>query len=210
AQGGVTLLLSVVLLHEHLEGFQLFFLLLTFVGVMLASINVRQLAQMDLRSLFGPGVCFALISLLCFGVLAFGLGLAARQTNWFISVLLLRCFSFLFITVLKPPDSPEEAGKDARAWGYLLAALVGFFDMGGLTVLSLATASGSIGVAGMICSAYGVIPLLAGVLLLRERVHWSQVLGCLWLVIGLVGEAAPTSKLAITLTWMAIALAVGW
>ena len=76
AQGGVTLGLAVVLLHEHLEGFQLFFLLLTFVGVMLASINVRKLAQMNLRSLYGPGVCFALVSLLCFGVLAFGLVLS--------------------------------------------------------------------------------------------------------------------------------------
>jgi len=209
AQGGVTLLLSVVLLHEHLEGFQLFFLLLTFVGVILASMNLGKLAQMDLRSLFGPGVCFALISLLCFGVLALGLGLAARQTNWFISVLLLRCFSFLFITVLKPPDSPEEAGQDASTWGYLLAGIVGCFDIGGLAVLSLATASGSIGVAGMICSAYGVIPLLAGVFLLKERIHWSQFLGCLWLLIGLVGEAAPTSELAVSLTWMAIALAFG-
>jgi drug/metabolite transporter (DMT)-like permease len=202
-------LLSVVLLHERLEGVQLFFLLLTFVGVMLAALNVRELAQMNARSLFGPGVSFALISLLCFGVLAFGLGLAARQSNWFISVLLLRCFSCLFITLLKPPDSSEEPGKEGSAWGYLLAALVGSFDMAGLTVLSLATVSGSIGVAGMICSAYGVIPLLAGVFLLRERVHWSQVIGCLWLVIGLAGEAAPTSVLAVPLTWMAIALAVG-
>jgi len=209
AQGGVTLLLAVVLLHERLQSFQLFFLLLTFVGVMLAALNAGELAHMNARALFGPGVCFALISLLCFGVLAFGLGLAARQSNWFISVLLLRCFSCLFITLLKPPDASEEVGKGASPWGYLLAALVGFFDMGGLTVFSLATSSGSIGVAGMICSAYGVIPLLAGVLLLRERIHWSQVLGCLWLVVGLVGEAAPTSDLVVPLTWMAAALAVG-
>src|SRR5438105_10803961 len=112
---------------------------------MLATINVRKLARMDLRTLFGPGVCFALISLLCFGVLAFGLGLVARQSNWFISVLLLRCFSCLFITLLKPPDSAEEVGQEASAWGYLLAAIVGCFDMGGLAVFSLATASGSIG-----------------------------------------------------------------
>ena len=209
AQGGVTLLLSVVLLQEHLEGVQLFFLLLTFTGVMLAAINVRELTRMHARTLFGPGVCFALLSLLCFGVLAFGLGLAVRQSNWLVTVLLLRCFSCLFITWLQPPDSPEEAGKEASAWAYLLAALVGCFDMGGLAVLSLATESGSIGVAGMICSAYGVIPLLAGVFLLRERIHWSQFLGCLWLVIGLAGEAAPTSELAVSLTWMALALAVG-
>lgn len=208
AQGGVTLLLAVVLLHERLQSFQLFFLLLTFVGVMLAAINVGELARMQVRTIFGPGVCFALISLLCFGVLAFGLGLAARQSNWYTSVLLLRCFSCLFITLLQPPDASEEAGKGASLWGYLLAALVGACDMGGLTLLSIATASGSIGVAGMICSAYGVIPLLAGVFLLRERVHWSQILGCLWLVIGLVGEAEPPSELAVPLTWMAMALVV--
>jgi drug/metabolite transporter (DMT)-like permease len=154
-------------------------------------------------------VFFALISLLCFGVLAFGLGLAARQTNWFISILFLRCFSFLFIAVLKPPALPRGVGKHGRAWGYLLAGIVGSFDMAGLTVLSLATASGSIGVAGMISSAYGVIPLLAGVFLLRQRIHVSQFLGCVLLGMGLAGEAAPTSALAVPLTWMAVALVVG-
>ncbi len=212
AQGGVTLLLSVVLLQERLGRFQLFFLLLTFVGVLLASINIGKLAQVKPRSLFGPWALFALIALLCFGALAFGLGLAARQTNWFISALFIRCFSFLFIAALRHPDSPnspKEAGKAGRAWGYLLAGIVGCFDMEGLTLLSMATASGSIGVAGMICSAYGVIPLLAGVFLLGERIHVSQFLGCVWLGIGLAGEAAPASALAVPLACVAVALAAG-
>jgi uncharacterized membrane protein len=54
------------------------YLTLYFVGVMLAAINVGALAHMNARTLFGPGVCFALISLVCFGVLAFGL---ARPTG---------------------------------------------------------------------------------------------------------------------------------
>jgi drug/metabolite transporter (DMT)-like permease len=61
----------------------------------------------------------------------------------------------------------------------------------GLTILSLATATGSIGIAGMICSAYPFIPLLVGVFLLKERLALSQFLGCILLGMGLAGEAVP-------------------
>jgi drug/metabolite transporter (DMT)-like permease len=129
AQGGVTLILAIVLLQEHLEGFQMLFLLLTFVGVILASMNVRELVKMRLKSLLGPGVRYALVSLLCFGALSFGVGLAARQSNWLISVFFIRCFSFLFLTAILRSQSPEKRAKQSRALGYFLAGIVGCADM---------------------------------------------------------------------------------
>lgn len=208
AQGGVTLLLAVVLLQEHLGGFQMLFLLLTFVGVLLASINVKQVVQMKPKSLLTPGVLYALVAMLCFGLLAFGLGLTARATNWLVSVFFIRCFSFLFIAVIQRADSSRTA-RAGWVWGYLLAGVVGCADIGGQALLSVATASGSIGVAGMIASAYAVLPLAVGVFFLKERLTLSQLLGCVLLGTGLVGSAAPGPELALALAGLAVALLVG-
>lgn len=208
AQGGVTLLLAVVLLQEHLAGFQLLFLLLTFVGVLLASINVKQMVQMKPKSLLSPGVLYALVAMLCFGLLAFGLGLTARSTNWLVSVFFIRCFSFLFIAVIQRADYPQTA-RAGWVWGYLLAGVVGCADIGGQALLSVATASGSIGVAGMIASAYAVLPLAVGVFVLKERLTLSQLLGCVLLGMALVGSAAPGPELALALAGLAVALVVG-
>lgn len=210
AQGGVTLLLAVVLLQEHLGGFQTLFLLLTFVGVLLASINVKEMVQMKPKSLLSPGVLYALVAMLCFGLLAFGLGLTARSTNWLVSVFFIRCFSFLFIAVIQRADSPRTARAGwVRVWGYLLAGVVGCADIGGQALLSVATASGSIGVAGMIASAYAVLPLAVGVFFLKERLTLSQLFGCVLLGTGLVGSAAPGPELALALAGLAVALMVG-
>jgi drug/metabolite transporter (DMT)-like permease len=208
AQGGVTLVMAVILLQERLAGFQMLFLLLTFVGVLLASINVKELVSMRPKSLLSPGVLYGLVAMLCFGVLAFGLGLASRSTNWLVSVFFIRCFSFLLIAVIQRKDSPQT-GKTGWMWGYLLAIVVGCADIGGQGLLSLATASGSIGVAGMIASAYAVLPLAVGVFFLKERLSLSQLLGCVLLGAGLAGEAAPGPGLALPLAGLAVALVVG-
>src|SRR5215469_9330751 len=208
AQGGVTLLLAVALLQERLAGFQLLFLLLTFVGVLLASLNIKEMVLMKPKSRLRPGVLYALVAMLCFGLLAFGLGLASRSTNWLVSVFCIRCFSFLFIAVIQRADSPRTA-KAGWEWGYLLAGVVGCADIGGQALLSVATASGSIGVAGMIASAYAVLPLAVGVCLLKERLRLSQLFGCALLGTGLVGSAAPGPGLALALAGLAVALVVG-
>jgi drug/metabolite transporter (DMT)-like permease len=208
AQGGVTLLLAVALLQERVAGFQMLFLLLTFVGVLLASINVKHVVQMKAKSLLSPGVLYALVAMLCFGLLAFGPGLTARSTNWLVSVFFIRCFSFLFIAVIQRADSPRTA-RAGWVWGYLLAGVVGCADIGGQALLSVATVSGSIGVAGMIASAYAVLPLAVGVFFLKERLTLSQLLGCMLLGTGLMGSAAPGPGLTLALAGLAIALVVG-
>jgi len=207
AQGAVTLLLALTLLHEHVAGLQMLFLVLTFVGVLLASLDVRQALQMKPRSLLSPGMVYALLAMLCFGLLAFGLGLSARSTSWLVTIFLIRCFSFLFIA------STQRAGvvqtkKAGVAWvlGCLLAVAVGCADMAGQALLSVATVSGSIGVAGMIASAYAVLPLLVGVFLLKERLTVSQLSGCVLLGTALLGSTSAQSGLALPLAGFAVAL----
>src|SRR5579883_1486855 len=214
AQGGVTLLAAILVLHEAPGRWQLVFLLLTFVGVMLAAVNgpeVRRLARAGtLHSLLSPGVALALLSMLSFGLLAFGLGEAARETNWLLCVLWTRLFSCLLLTVflrLEPEsgvgqaDAPlgSQRQQDRGFWLCSMGAVgVGGADVGGLLLLALASTGGSIGVVGMLASAYGVIPLAAGILLFKERPAANQLMGVVLLITGLVGVANPSP----TLGWL--------
>jgi predicted Rossmann-fold nucleotide-binding protein/drug/metabolite transporter (DMT)-like permease len=219
AQGGVTLLAAIVVLHEVPGTWQLVFLLLTFVGVMLAAVNgsaIRRLVFAHaLHTLLSPGVALALVSMLSFGLLAFGLGLAARETDWLLCVVWTRIFSCLLLTVFLPLETVatgkptgQRAGSDQWRQGWrpwlagMGATVVGCADVGGLLLLALASTSGSIGVVGMVASAYGVIPLLAGILLFKERPAANQLIGVILLIAGLVGVASPSSPLPSTSGWL--------
>ncbi len=221
AQGGVTLLSAIIVLHELPAWWQLVFLLITFVGVLLATLNggeVRRLVRAgSLPGLLSPEIALALVSMLGFGLLAFGLGAASRVSDWLLCVVWTRLFSCLLLAVFLRPDWTGQANtgqpvaeKATSApphhhwlWG-AGAVLVGCADVGGLLLLSLASTLGSIGVVGMVASAYGVIPLLIGLLLFKEHPASNQVVGVALLIAGLLGTAAPSPAL----TWPVLA-AVG-
>lgn len=217
AQGGVTLLLAIVILHETIGTLPLVLLAIIFVGILLAAIHGGDGRPLARRNLLTPGVAYALVSLLCFGLLAFGLGVAARETNWMLSVIGTRCCSCLLLAVFlrlwshaPGATSAAEQGHRQHTWWWVAAAGVGCGDVGGLLLFALASATGSIGIAGMVASAYGVMPLAVGVAILKERLSGTQVVGVAWLLVGLVGLTAPSSTLVILALGCAGLIAVAW
>jgi drug/metabolite transporter (DMT)-like permease len=217
AQGGVTLLLAMVVLREAIGTLSLVLLAITFVGILLAAVNGGDVRTLAPRSVLTPGVAYALISLVCFGVLAFGLGVAARETNWLLSVIWIRCCSGLLLAVFLRPwrhapiaTSETKQGHKQRRWWWVAAAAIGCADVGGLLLFALASVTGSLSIAGMVASAYGVIPLAVGVAILKERPASTQVMGVTWLLAGLVGLVAPTSELAILALGTAGLIVVAW
>lgn len=201
-QGGVTLLLAFVLLHEALGRWPLVFLLVTFAGILLSAINGHEVKRLALRTLLSPGAALALLSMLCFGVFAFGLMQVATETTWLLAVLWSRVFSCLFLgMLLRPPGnaSSADAGSHRHVLAWVGATVVGGLDVGGLLLLAFAGSSGEVGIVGMIASAYGVIPLACGILVFRERVAVNQMVGVVLLIAGLVGTAAPSSPVPLLL-----------
>jgi drug/metabolite transporter (DMT)-like permease len=201
AQGGVTLMLAILILHELPSTWQSVFLAVTFVGVLLSAVNGRDVSRLTKHSLVRPGVAFGLGSMLCFGVFVFGLGEASRATNWLLVVVWARVFSCLLLTVfLRDQPRTQEATISVRQslW-WCGAAVVGMLDMGGVLLLSYITASGPIGIAGMVSSAYGVIPLCVGIAAFHERPAPNQIVGAVLLIAGLVGIAAGAATPAMLL-----------
>ena len=127
---------------------------------------------------------------------------AATNTTWLLAVLWSRVFSCLFLgMLLRPPEnaSAANAGSHRHILAWVGAAVVGSLDVGGLLLLAFAGSSGEVGVVGMIASAYGVIPLACGILVFRERLALTQMVGVVWLIAGLVGIAAPSSQVSLLL-----------
>lgn len=96
-----TLILSVVLLHEHLTVLQFALVTVGILGIILVSTNLPGLHvhfTKSRASLWTDGILWALIATLAFGALDFGVGAAVSVSNsWLLPALFTRFFAILFL-----------------------------------------------------------------------------------------------------------------
>jgi drug/metabolite transporter (DMT)-like permease len=201
ADGAVGAVLAVLILREFLSLWQIAMLVLIFLGIIAASTNLREVYGIvrtsGLAGLVTGGVRWGLLAMLAFGVMLFGIGLAAGQWGWYVPIFWTRTFaalSLFLIAVLRRfrpwrfiPGSaiPEKKPEMLHGAGIGLAVVVGLFETTGLLIYSLDTQLATTGIASAISSAWGIIPLLAGITLFRERPAFYQILGVVLVLFGL-------------------------
>ncbi len=98
-----TLLLSLFILRQGLTAVQIGAVLISILGVFLASTNpheIRSLLQTPGATFFSQGVRWAMIATLAFGVMDFGIGASAAVSGWFLPVLWTRIFSICSLTLI--------------------------------------------------------------------------------------------------------------
>lgn len=189
-QGGVTLVLAVCFLHDPLDLIHLLLLLLILCGIVLSSTKFDELVPQGRRlaAWLSAGVRYALLSMLCFGILSFGFGAAATQIpGWYLVLFWSRLFSLLFLTIttLVSTMPPAEA-QAPTSWAYLLAAGGGIVEVGGYIAFVFAAQLASTAVAGVCASLVPLIPLAFGALAYRERVNFNQFVGIALALGGLI------------------------
>lgn len=97
-----TMLLSILILQEHLTPGRLVFVMLIIFGLIIASsslVEARTLLKILGFSWWSQGVRWALVAMLAFGAMDFGIGASAAMSGWFLPVLWTRFFSILFLTL---------------------------------------------------------------------------------------------------------------
>jgi drug/metabolite transporter (DMT)-like permease len=190
-QGAVTLILAVAFLHNVLDWVHLLLLLVILLGIVLTSTQVEQLSAQarQLSAWLSVGVRYALLSMLCFGVLSFGFGAATQIPSWFLVLFWTRLFSLLFVAitalVTAPPSQTVEESQ-RRTRGYLMAVGGGIVEVGGYLAFVFAVQLTSTAVAGVCASLVPLIPLLYGVIAYRERVNFNQLVGIVLALAGLI------------------------
>jgi drug/metabolite transporter (DMT)-like permease len=177
-------------------------LVLIFLGIIGASTNLVEVRGIvhssGLAGLAKGGVRWGLLAMVTFGFMLFGIGLAAEKWGWFAPILWTRTFAALTLFLLAalrrywPRHSypatvtaSEEKQVPLQTFGIGLAVVVGLLETAGLLIYSFDTQLASTGIASAISSSWGIIPLLAGITLFRERLALFQVFGVMLVLLGL-------------------------
>lgn len=201
ADGAVGAVLAVIFLHEELSLWQSTLLVLIFLGIIGASTNIMEVRGMvrssGLAGLVRGGTRWGLLAMVTFGIMLFGIGLAAGMWGWYIPILWTRTFATLTLFIFaafrryrlrhssREVTAPAEKPMPLRSFGVGLAVGVGLLETAGLLLYSLDTQLASTGIASAISSSWGIIPLLAGLTLFHERPAPYQTAGVLLVLLGL-------------------------
>lgn len=179
----VTVVLVVLFLGERLSGGQSLAIVITFVGVVLASADVRQLLATIGRPL--PGIRLALLATVGFGF--FGLTLAAAtRLHDGMSLILLGRMASVVLLVAAVLVMRAVVPMDRRPATLGLILTVGVFDTAANVCFVLGVQSGYASVVATGSGIYPVLPAMLAIGVLGERLALNQYLGIAVVVAGLV------------------------
>jgi drug/metabolite transporter (DMT)-like permease len=183
AFAAVTVLLAVVVLDESLGPILLSGVVLTIVGVVLASTDLRRFEVEAKRH--RRGLPYAFAAMVGFGVAAFVSGSLAKDYGWLPPVALSRVGSVILITAvtLAMRGREREGLRRISPRNLGIAAAAGVTDIIGVVAYSRGSELGLISIVAAVSATFTLIPVAGGILLFSERPAPNQLVG-LVLVIG--------------------------
>ncbi len=186
--GGLTVVLSVLLLGESLAPGQVLGVAVATGGVVLASVTFAG----GLRGArpAGPGVAYAIVALVAFAATTVVMSGPIRAAGWLPVLFLARIanagsvWTILGVSRLRPPGTAAagERAVDRRAIGMVLVA--GLLDIGGFIAFAIGLEISRTWLVGITSSFGPVIVVAAGVALFGERPRPVQ-----WLGLGFVAAS---------------------
>jgi drug/metabolite transporter (DMT)-like permease len=200
--GGITTLLAVIVLGEHIGRAGAAGVVLAVAGVAMASVRPAGSAEQPpvavaepivgvvpgpsrVRGLSRAGVPLALASAVTYGIGGFLLGDYSAQAGALGSALVSHGSS-VTVLLLALPFLARRKGWRTGTSGLVWAAAAGLTDAVGLLGFARGGQVGQVAVTAAVSSVYPVIPLLAGLVMFGERLNRRQVAGVILIIAGLV------------------------
>ena len=171
----------VLFLGERLAPGQIFAIAATFVGVVLASTDVRALRRTGLSE----GVRIGVLATVGFGIWGTTLAAATRGNDPFALVIVWRLFGIAMVAAFVLARHVRLAPL-AVPTTLAIVAFVGVLDTGANLLLMLGVESGFASFVMTGSGAYPIIPAVLAILVLGERLAPNQYLGVAVLIAGLV------------------------
>ncbi len=181
ANGAIVVLLAVLVLGESLTTVQALgcFLVLGFI-VLAAREPPDESARGD-----GIGIRLALVSSAAFGIYLFGLASMSDELGWLVPILVVRSVALVLVAAVAVARPPPTAASLGRV-GLLGCLVAGFLDASGYLAFNRGAEIGEVAITSAAAAAYPVIPILVGLLALRERVAGHQLVGVGGVLCGMV------------------------
>ncbi|HEY1330075.1 MAG TPA: DMT family transporter [Actinomycetota bacterium] len=189
----VTVILAVVLLHEPLSAGEAAGVIVTILGVALATTNPRLLRRAGATRVTGPtGIGYALLSTVVFGVGTFVLGYYAQRFGWFTPIYVSRPATLATLLVLlalprgRVPWVSDRPPGPVAGITIVAALAIGIADVVGLFSYTRGSELGFVAIAAAATAVFPLIPVAGGMILFGERPAAVQLIGVAAVVAGLL------------------------
>lgn len=175
--------LSMLILHERPGPVALLGAGVTVLGVMLASTDLRKLRA----GTHGvpPGLPWALVAAVCFGVGGFILGWGSKQVGWVPALWASRAAQLVCFAALAAVQR-RSLGSVGRNIGTLAAVATGLVDLVGVIAFSSGAEAGFLSVVLVASAIFPLIAVALSVAFLHERPVPNQIVGAFVAVAGLI------------------------
>jgi drug/metabolite transporter (DMT)-like permease len=182
ANGVVVVVLALLVLGESLSVGQALGCVLVLGSIVLAALEPRAVIE---QAGAGSGVRLAIVASASFGAYLFGLAVLSEEVGWLVPILLSRTVAVAILaSVLATGRVPPAERMGGRLVLACLAA--GILDASGYLAFNRGAEIGEVALTGAAASAYPVIPIVVGLVALRERVATHQLVGVAGVIGGMV------------------------
>jgi drug/metabolite transporter (DMT)-like permease len=181
----VTVILAIAIVGEQVPFGALVAVLVTLGGVTIVSADMSLIAKaaVDWRTL--QGLACAIAAMVLFGAFLFGVSFRHAHIGWLAPIFLARGFTAAFL-LLHGLQRDGLAGFNASRAVLGLIGLIALLDTGGYVFFNVGVRHASTAVVATASAPYALVPVLAGVCLLSERLSRTQWLGVATVCGGLV------------------------
>ncbi|MCY7301779.1 MAG: DMT family transporter, partial [Thermoleophilia bacterium] len=179
----VTLLLAIILLDERLGVAAACAVVVSVVGIVLASSGLRHIFRVE--RIDAHGLLFALAAMVLIGAFVLGVSVKADDLGWLAPVFLARLFStvFVFASLIKSGGWRFPDRSPRVLWAIVALALL---DTAGYISFNLGTEHSDTAIVAAASAPYAVIPVIAGVMFFHERPTPTEWVGVGFVIAGLV------------------------
>ena len=178
----VSLALAYLFLDERLTFSQVTVISVALIGAVITVFKPGKINWVS--SNLGIGIVLGFFATLIIGAQFFVQGAISKEVGWFLGVYFPMMFSiFGFVPIAFYKREIPWQKINIKIIGLLL--MTSSMKIGAFFLFSRGAELGSIGIVSVAHTTYPVIPIFAGVLLFKERLSYSQVLGIVLLLSSL-------------------------
>lgn len=151
-------------------------------GTVLASFKIKDLRKLRVKRAL-PGIKYALITLVGWGVLFASVGIISKVLGWFYPILILSVGSAIVLFFYSAIKRVKTAFPHRITFPMLLYVIIG---TAAFLFYSIGTSRGAIAVVGPLAGAAPLIAITLAMTLKRERVDLNQAIGIACILIGIL------------------------
>ena len=180
----VTVILSVIFFHEILKPFQIIAIILIILGIILVSINFKEILMIKKITVFS-GVKEGVIAMFLWGITYFLIISPIKILGWFIPMLLIKLFSLVFI-IFYLIFKRQPIKINVQPIFFILLFLTGFLDILASFALTIGIESQYASIIVPVAASYPLVTIIMVRLFLKEKLVLNQVLGIIITILGLI------------------------